>query len=40
MNRINQKGSRPQDQPMPLAGLTGEERALIGSHYPELIKTP
>ena len=38
MNRINQKGTRPQDQPIPLAGLTEEERTLIRSHYPELIK--
>lgn len=38
MNRINPKGTRLQDQPIPLAGLTEEERALIRSHYPELIK--
>lgn len=37
MNRINQKGTRPQDQPVPLAELTEEDRALIGRHYPELI---
>ena len=40
MNRLNQKGTRPQDRPIPLAGLTQEERRLIGSHYPELIKMP
>lgn len=39
MNRINQRGLRPQDQPIPLARLTEEERALIHSHYPELIKS-
>jgi hypothetical protein len=38
MNRINQKGTRPQDQPIPLAGFTEEELALIRSHYPELMK--
>jgi hypothetical protein len=36
MNRINQKGSRPQDQPIPLTELTEEEQALIQRHYPEL----
>jgi hypothetical protein len=36
MNRINQKGSRPQDQPIPLKELTAEEQALIQRHYPEL----
>jgi hypothetical protein len=36
MNRINQKGSRPQDQPVPLTELTSEEQSLIRRHYPEL----
>ena len=36
MNRINQKGSRPQDQPVPLHDLTDEEQSLIRRHYPEL----
>ena len=36
MNRINQKGTRPQDQPVPLAELTSEEQSLIRRHYPEL----
>ena len=40
MNRINQKGIRPQDRPIPLAGLSEEERKLIGSRYPELVKIP
>jgi hypothetical protein len=38
MNRINQKGSRPQDQAVPLSELTDEEQSLIRKHYPELIK--
>ena len=37
MNRINQKGTRPQDKPVALADLTEEEQALIGKHYPELL---
>ena len=36
MNRINQKGIRPQDQPVALTELTAEEQALIRRHYPEL----
>jgi len=40
MNRVNQKGIRPQDRPIPLAGLSEEERKLIGSRYPELVKLP
>ena len=35
MNRINQKGTRPQDQPVPLTDLTTEEQSLIRKHYPE-----
>jgi hypothetical protein len=38
IDRINQKVTRPQDEPIPLTGLTEEERALIRSHYPELLK--
>jgi hypothetical protein len=38
MNRINQKGSRPQDQAVPLSELTADEQSLIRKHYPELIK--
>lgn len=36
MNRINQKGTRPQDQPVPLMELTAEEQAIIRRHYPRL----
>ena len=36
MNRINQKGLRPEDQPIPLTKLPQEEQALIRRHYPEL----
>lgn len=36
MNRINQKGTRPQDRPVPLMELTFEEQSLIQKHYPEL----
>lgn len=39
MNRINQKGLRPQDAPIPLSKLTPEEQKLIKKHYPELFKT-
>jgi hypothetical protein len=36
INRINQKGIRPQDQPVSLTELTSEEQSLIRRHYPEL----
>jgi len=36
MNRLNQKGLRPQDQPIPLGKLSAEEQALIKRRYPEL----
>jgi hypothetical protein len=39
MNRINQKGTRPQDEPVPLEALSGEDRAFIGRHYPGLVET-
>jgi hypothetical protein len=38
MNRINQKGLRPQDQPIALHELPEEEQSLIRQHYPELFK--
>ncbi len=38
MNRINQKGSRPQDQPIPLSELSEEEQALIRRHDPKLFE--
>jgi Domain of Unknown Function with PDB structure (DUF3863)/Domain of Unknown Function with PDB structure (DUF3864) len=36
MNRINQKGTRPQDAPVPLTALTAEEQSLIRQRYPQL----
>ena len=38
MNRINQKGTRPQDRPVSLSELTEEEQALIRRHCPELFE--
>ena len=37
MNRLNQKGIRPQDKPVALKELKGEEQDLIKKHYPELL---
>ena len=39
-NRINQKGVRPEDQPVPITELDENERELIGRHYPELVQKP
>ena len=36
LGRINQKQTRPQDQPCPLAALPEDDRALIRSVLPEL----
>jgi hypothetical protein len=36
MNRINQKGLRPQDNPISLKELNSDEQALIAKYYPEL----
>ena len=36
LGRINQKQTRPQDQPCPLAALPENDRALIRSVLPEL----
>lgn len=36
MNRINQKGRRPQDQPTPIRSLPVEDQALIRRRLPEL----
>jgi hypothetical protein len=36
INRINQKGLRPEDRPVPLSELRAEEKVLIARHYPEL----
>ena len=39
MNRLNQKGTRPQDKPMRLGQLPPEDREFIGRRYPELIQS-
>lgn len=39
MNRINQKGTRPQDKPVALGELTAEEQAMIGRRYPDLLES-
>ncbi|MBK8975234.1 MAG: DUF3863 domain-containing protein [Planctomycetes bacterium] len=36
MNRLNQKGIRPQDRPTPLSELPDEDRRIILDRYPEL----
>ncbi|KAA9036113.1 DUF3863 domain-containing protein [Ginsengibacter hankyongi] len=36
MNRLNQKGIRPQDKPVDIRKLTSEEQAMIYKRYPEL----
>jgi hypothetical protein len=36
MNRMNQKGLRPQDKPVLLADLNKEDKELIARYYPEL----
>jgi hypothetical protein len=38
MNVLNQKGTRPQDKPTPLAQLTPEDQRIIFRRYPELRK--
>lgn len=37
MNRLNQKGTRPQDVPMEIEELYLEEQAMIKSRYPVLV---
>ncbi len=37
MNRLNQKGVRPQDKPIPIEQLNADEQAIIMHRYPELI---
>ncbi|MCX6226963.1 MAG: DUF3864 domain-containing protein [Bacteroidia bacterium] len=37
MNRLNQKGTRPQDNPIDIKQLNPDEQALIQRRYPELI---
>jgi len=38
MNRLNQKGTRPQDKPVLLADLPAEDREFISRRHPELFK--
>ncbi len=38
MNVLNQKGTRPQDKPIRLGQLSGEDQRLIYARYPELKK--
>jgi hypothetical protein len=38
MNRINQKGTRPQDNPVPLSALPAEDRAFIARRHPEILE--
>jgi len=33
MNRLNQKGTRPQDKPTPLEQMSPDDRGLIEKHY-------
>ncbi len=37
MNRINQKGLRPQDKPIPIKKLSEQDKALIQKYYPTLV---
>ncbi len=39
MNRLNQKGVRPQDRPVDINSLSDDEKTLIKKWYPELLKT-
>ncbi len=36
INRINQKGLRPEDKPVPLESLSKDDREFIKAHYPGL----
>ncbi len=38
LNRLNQKGVRPQDKPISIRQLSADEQAVIKRRYPELIK--
>jgi len=38
MNVLNQKGTRPQDKPIPLRALSADDQQRIYTHYPELKK--
>jgi hypothetical protein len=37
MNRLNQKGTRPQDKPILIEQLNADEQAMIMRRYPELL---
>jgi len=37
INRLNQKGIRPQDKPIPIGQLNADEQAMIKRRYPELL---
>jgi len=39
MNRLNQKGVRPQDKPIPFDELSAAEQAFITSRYPALLSS-
>jgi len=39
MNRLNQKGTRPQDKPININELNSEEQLIIKQRYPELINS-
>jgi hypothetical protein len=36
MNVLNQKGTRPQDKPIPLSQLNSDDQLRIYARYPEL----
>ena len=38
MNRLNQKGLRPQDKPVPLTALPKEDQSIIRKRYPMLLE--
>jgi hypothetical protein len=38
MNRLNQKGTRPQDKPVRLGELAAEDQTIIRRRYPELFR--
>jgi hypothetical protein len=38
MNVLNQKGTRPEDKPVPLSQLAADDRRRILARYPELKK--
>jgi hypothetical protein len=40
MNRLNQKGTRPQDTPTAMEDLPATDKKLIRQHYPKLLPQP